>query len=211
MTVQASVTGDQRSATFDSLAPADDEFIATFTVDSAETVAGVLSTARSAQHAWSSMPPRTRAQHLKAWRHEIWSRRAEFVDLIHRENGKPADDALLEIVLTLEHIAWAEKHAPRLLRTRRVNPGFLLANYSALVDKVALGVVGVIGPWNYPLYAPNSAISAALAAGNCVVFKPSEYTPAVGARYVKAFSDANPELPAGVLSLVTGFGETGFH
>ncbi|WP_230557872.1 aldehyde dehydrogenase family protein [Rhodococcus sp. I2R] len=209
MTVQASVTGDQRSATFDSLAPADDEFIATFTVDSAETVAGVLSTARSAQHAWSSMPPRTRAQHLKAWRHEIWSRRAEFVDLIHRENGKPADDALLEIVLTLEHIAWAEKHAPRLLRTRRVNPGFLLANYSALVDKVALGVVGVIGPWNYPLYAPNSAISAALAAGNCVVFKPSEYTPAVGARYVKAFSDANPELPAGVLSLVTGFGETG--
>ncbi|MGB7240271.1 MAG: aldehyde dehydrogenase family protein [Rhodococcus sp. (in: high G+C Gram-positive bacteria)] len=205
MTTQVSAHLD----TFDSVSPIDDGLVASFAVDGAEIVARVVSDARNAQSAWSSLPPRSRAHHLRAWRHEIWSRRDEFVDLLHRENGKPAEDALLEIVLTLEHIGWAERHAPRLLRSRRVNPGLLLANYSARVERVALGVVGVIGPWNYPLYAPNSAISAALAAGNCVVFKPSEYTPAIGARYVQAFHDANPGLPTGVLSLVTGFGDTG--
>ncbi|OZE33608.1 aldehyde dehydrogenase [Rhodococcus sp. 05-2254-6] len=196
-------------ATFDSISSIDDGPIASFTVDSAESVARTVGLARRAQRTWAALPPRTRARHLRAWRHEIWSHRAEFIDLIHRENGKPADDALLEIVLTLEHIAWAEKQAPRLMRSRRVNPGVLLANYSAHVDKVALGVVGVIGPWNYPLYAPNSAIGSALAAGNCVVFKPSEYTPAVAARYVRAFHEANPALPLGILSLVTGYGDTG--
>ncbi|QCB49646.1 aldehyde dehydrogenase family protein [Rhodococcus sp. PAMC28707] len=208
-TVQGSTVPTSKSTSFDSVSPIDDRHIGTFDKASAESVAAVVAEARRVELEWSSLPPRSRIRHLRAWRHEIWSRRTEFIDLIHRENGKPAEDALLEIVLTLEHIAWAEGHAPRLLRTRRVNPGLLLANYSARVDKVALGVVGVIGPWNYPLYAPNSAISSALAAGNCVVFKPSEYTPAVGARYVQAFHDANPTLPTGVLSLVTGFGDTG--
>ncbi|CCQ14486.1 NAD-dependent aldehyde dehydrogenase [Rhodococcus sp. AW25M09] len=199
----------QVRATFDSLSPIDDGVVGSFTVDSAESVARKVDLARGAQRMWSAVPPRARARHLRAWRHEIWSNRAELIDLIHRENGKPADDALLEIVLTLEHIAWAERQAPRLMRSRRVNPGLLLANYSARVHTVALGVVGVIGPWNYPLYAPNSAIGSALAAGNCVVFKPSEYTPAVAARYVRAFHEANPSLPLGILTLVTGYGETG--
>jgi acyl-CoA reductase-like NAD-dependent aldehyde dehydrogenase len=68
-------------------------------------------------------------------------------------------------------------------------------------------VVGVIGPWNYPVHTPLGSITYALAAGNAVVFKPSEFTPAVGQFLADAFAEAVPEHP--VLQLVTGFGETG--
>ena len=53
-------------------------------------------------------------------------------------------------------------------------------NQAGLLEYVPLGVIGVIGPWNYPVYTPLGSISYALAAGNAVVFKPSEYTPGVG-------------------------------
>ena len=65
----------------------------------------------------------------------------------------------------------------------------------------------MIGPWNYPVHTPMGSISYALAAGNAVVFKPSEYTPAVGQWLVDSFATAVPEQP--VLQLVTGFGATG--
>lgn len=215
MTANRTLAGKQTHSSnsdlesFDSTSPADDSVIATFSVDDEDTVKRVVSQSREAQLVWAEYSARRRRQVLRAWRREIWSHRAEFVALIHRENGKPTDDALLEIVLTLEHIAWAEKNAARLMRTRRESPGLLLANYSAHVDQVPLGVIGVIGPWNYPLYAANSAVSAALAAGNTVVFKPSEHTTAVGARYVRSFRDANPDIPADVLTMVTGLGPTG--
>ena len=57
----------------------------------------------------------------------------------------------------------------------------LAANQAATVEYLPLGVVGVIGPWNYPVFTPMGSIAYALAAGNAVVFKPSEYTPGVGA------------------------------
>ncbi|GAA3366630.1 aldehyde dehydrogenase family protein [Saccharopolyspora gregorii] len=62
---------------------------------------------------------------------------------------------------------------------------------------------------NYPLFTPNGSIAYALAAGNAVVFKPSEHTPAVGRWYVEAFAAANPDAPAGVLSAVQGVGNRG--
>lgn len=96
-----------------------------------------------------------------------------------RENGKPVDDAILELALSVEHIRWAEQNAARVLGSHRVSPGLLLANFSASVEYVPYGVVGIIGPWNYPVYAANSSVSFALAAGNTVVLKPSEYTPTV--------------------------------
>ncbi|MBT0567254.1 aldehyde dehydrogenase family protein [Williamsia sp. CHRR-6] len=192
-----------------SLSPLDGSTVVDLPVHEPADVADTVAQARVTAQSWAALPVAQRVHHLRRWRGWMWRHRSEIVDLIHRENGKPADDGLVELVLTLEHLAWVEKNAPRLLRTRRVQPGILLANYSARVDTVALGVVGVIGPWNYPLYAPNGAVGAALAAGNTVVLKPSEYTPGVSQWYVDAFAAANPELPQGVLSLVVGFGETG--
>ncbi|HVV24331.1 MAG TPA: aldehyde dehydrogenase family protein, partial [Pseudonocardiaceae bacterium] len=75
------------------------------------------------------------------------------------------------------------------------------------VEYEPLGVIGVIGPWNYPVFTPMGSIAYALAAGNAVVFKPSEYTPGVGEWLVRSFADVVPEHP--VLQLVTGLGETG--
>ena len=82
-----------------------------------------------------------------------------------------------------------------------------MANQAATLAYPPIGVVGVIGPWNYPAFTPMGSIAYALAAGNAVVFKPSELTPGVG----MALADALAEIVEGrpVLQVVTGFGETG--
>ena len=82
-----------------------------------------------------------------------------------------------------------------------------MINQTLLLEYQPLGVVGVIGPWNYPVFTPLGSIAYALAAGNAVVFKPSEPTPAVGGWLVSSFGEAGPEQP--VLQLMTGRGETG--
>ena len=84
----------------------------------------------------------------------------------------------------------------------------MAANSAASVEYQPLGVVGVIGPWNYPVFTPMGSIAYALAAGNAVVFKPSEYTPAIGRWLVDAWARAVPE-GKDVFVLVTGQGETG--
>ena len=94
-----------------------------------------------------------------------------------------------------------------MLGPRTVRPSLLSLNQQAWLEYQPFGVVGVIGPWNYPVLTPMGSIAYALAAGNAVVFKPSELTPGIGAWLVEAFAQAVPEQP--VLQLVTGAGETG--
>src|SRR5262249_23671191 len=65
----------------------------------------------------------------------------------------------------------------------------------------------VIGPWNYPILTPVGSIGYALAAGNAVVFKPSEYTPAIGQWFVQRFTEVVPEQP--VLQVLFGAGDVG--
>ena len=84
----------------------------------------------------------------------------------------------------------------------------MAANNAASVEYQPLGVIGVIGPWNYPVFTPMGSIAYALAAGNAVVFKPSEYTPAIGRWMVDAWARAVPE-GRDVFGLVTGLGDTG--
>src|SRR6202046_3695466 len=127
--------------------------------------------------------------------------------LVHEETGKPLDDAKLEIILAIVHIDWAAKHARRVLRPRRVRSGLVGINQASFVEYQPLGVIGVIGPWNYPVFTPVGSIAYALAAGNAVVFKPSELTPATGDALVRSFGEALPEHP--VLQLITGAGATG--
>ena len=82
-----------------------------------------------------------------------------------------------------------------------------MANQAATLQYQPLGVVGVIGPWNYPVHTPLGSIAYALAAGNAVVYKPSEYTPGVGVWLAETFAQVVPQ--ATVLQVVTGYGETG--
>ena len=105
---------------------------------------------------------------------------AQLAEVVHRETGKPHGDAQLEIALAIDHLDWAAKHAKKVLGRHKVPSGLLMANQAASVAYHPLGVIGVIGPWNYPVFTPMGSIVYALAAGNPVVFKPSEYTPGVG-------------------------------
>ncbi|KAA1426392.1 aldehyde dehydrogenase family protein [Nocardioides antri] len=189
--------------------PATDEVVATFDVQTAEEVNTIVARAREASPWWRDQGYDGRRDALLRWKRHLAKHSEDLVQLMHRENGKPLTDARLELMLALEHIAWVAKHAGKVLRPEKRRPGVLLANFTARVENLPYGVVGVIGPWNYPIFTPNGSIATALAAGNTVVFKPSEYTPAIAQWYVDAFAAANPDAPDGVLSLVTGFGETG--
>lgn len=193
--------------TFDSLDPATGEVVATFPVQQRQEIDKAVELAREASRWWAGVGFKGRRKRLAAWRTLIAGRMDEFAALIHREGGKPLDDALLEITLAVDHIDWSSKHAAKVLGRRQVAPGLLLANHTASVGYVPYGVIGVIGPWNYPVFTPLGSIAYALAAGNAVVFKPSEFTPAIGAWLVKTFAEVVPEQP--VLQLVTGLGSTG--
>src|ERR1700719_1390699 len=126
---------------------------------------------------------------------------------VHEETGKPVDDATLEVISAILHVDWAAKHAKSVLRPRRVPSGLLMYNQAASVEYQPLGVIGVIGPWNYPVFTPMGSIAYALAAGDAVVFKPSELTPAVGAWLVSSVAEVVPKPP--VLQRLSGAGDTG--
>src|SRR3954453_1129627 len=206
-----SVTADRTRAdggkTFDSLAPATGDVVATFPVQGEAEVREAVQRARKASQWWGELGFDERRKRLRAYAGVLARRRDELLDLISRENGKPRVDALIEHPLVLEHLGWAAKNARRVMKPRKVSGSLLLSNIKPILEYQPLGVVGVIGPWNYPLFTPMGSIAYALAAGNAVVFKPSEYTPAVGVWLAEAFKDVVPEQP--VLQVVTGFGETG--
>ena len=193
--------------TFESLAPATGDVVATLPVHGEAEVREAVQRARRAAQWWGALPFDERGRRLRAYAGVLARRRDELLDLISRENGKPRVDALIEHTLVLEHLNWAAKNAKRIMRPRKVSGSMLLSNIKPILEYQPLGVVGVIGPWNYPLFTPMGSIAYALAAGNAVVFKPSEYTPAVGVWLADAFKEVVPEQP--VFQVVTGFGETG--
>jgi len=194
--------------TFDSIDPATGQVLSAWPVSSDADVSAAVSRARDASGWWRDLGFSGRKAHLDAWRGEIARRLPELARLVHSENGKPYPDAVLEITLAVDHIAWASRNAKRVLDSRRVRSGMLAANQASTLEYAPLGVVGVIGPWNYPVFTPMGSLAYALAAGNAVVFKPSEHTPAVGAWLVEAWQRAVPE-GAHLLQLVTGLGPTG--
>jgi acyl-CoA reductase-like NAD-dependent aldehyde dehydrogenase len=193
--------------TFDSVNPATSEVIATFAVFGESEVAETVERAHHAAAWWAGLPWKERRTRLLAWKSYLTRYIGRLAELVHTETGKPLADAELEILLAILHIDWAARNARRVLRPRRVRSGLVAINQAATLEYQPLGVVGVIGPWNYPVFTPTGSIAYALAAGNAVVFKPSELTPAVGGWLVSSFAEVVPEEP--VLQLVTGAGQTG--
>jgi acyl-CoA reductase-like NAD-dependent aldehyde dehydrogenase len=209
MPVEAMMTTTTTSSTetFDTLNPATSEVIATFPVCNEADVAATVARAQAAALWWAGLSWKDRRQRLLAWKSHVIRYIGRLAELVHTETGKPLADAQLEILLAVIHIDWAARNAHKVLRPRRVRPGLVGFNQAATLEYQPLGVVGVIGPWNYPVFTPMGSIAYALAAGNAVVFKPSELTPAVGGWLVSSFAEVVPEQP--VLQLVTGFGPTG--
>ncbi|MGH3187342.1 MAG: aldehyde dehydrogenase family protein [Streptosporangiaceae bacterium] len=209
--------------------PATGEVLATFPVHGHREVEAAVASAREAAAWWAGLGWDGRRIRLLAWKSHMVRYSGRLAQLVHEETGKPLDDAKLEIVLAVLHIDWAARHARRVLRPRRVRSGIAAINLASTVEYQPLGVVGVIGPWNYPVFTPVGSIAYALAAGNAVVFKPSELTPATGNWLVRSFGEAlgifcapsassTPAAPSApsapsdmmpVLQLVTGEGATG--
>lgn len=101
------------SADFDSLDPATGEVLASFPVDGAEQVTAAVQRARTAARWWAEVGEPVRRSRLRAWRAILVQRTDELARLIHRENGKPFDDAVVEVTIVIAHLAWAASHAAR--------------------------------------------------------------------------------------------------
>ena len=203
----ASLSLARSDETFDTLNPATSEVIATYPIFGEQDVADTVERAQAAAQWWSEVGWDGRRQRLLAWKSHLTRYIGRLAELVHAETGKPLGDAQLEILLAIVHIDWAARNARRVLRPRRVRSGLVAINQASTLEYQPLGVVGVIGPWNYPVFTPMGSIAYALASGNAVVFKPSELTPAVGAWLVSSFAEVVPEQP--VLQLITGMGQTG--
>ncbi|MGN9812768.1 aldehyde dehydrogenase family protein [Micromonospora sp. BQ11] len=173
----------------------------------AADVERAVARAREAAGWWAGLGFTGRRERLLRWRRLLARRIEELAELVHLEGGKPVADAIVEIVTAVEHVDWAARNARRVLGPRRVRSRLVLAEFSAHLEYQPYGVVGVIGPWNYPVFTPIGSAAYALAAGNTVVLKPSEYTPAVGQWLVDTFAEVVPEQP--VFTAVHGLGDVG--
>ena len=170
-------------------------------------VKAAVDRARTAGAWWAALGFDGRKERLLRWRALMADRVEELAELTRLEGGKPVADAIVEAGTAIEHVDWAARNAKRVLGPRRVRSRLPVLEHSGHLEYQPFGVVGVIGPWNYPIVTPIGSLSGALAAGNAVVFKPSEYTPVVGQWLVDTFGEVVPEQP--VLQAVHGLGEVG--
>ena len=186
--------------------PATHEVIGSVPIHGPAEVDAIVARAKVAAERWAQLSLAARREELTAFRKALAAHADELADLLHRENGKPEIEALTEVMMALGHVQHAGACAEAALAPRRVSAG-LLANFRATISYHPVGVVGVIGPWNYPLFTPMGSIAYALAAGNAVVWKPSELTPLIAVKVaeIAAQSLAQPDL----LQVVTGAGPTG--
>ena len=191
----------------ESMNPATGDLVGVHAVDDQEAVDAAVARAREAAAWWSTLSFDERRGYLDRWKGVLTRRIGQLADVVHSETGKPHGDAQLEIGLAIDHLGWAAAHAEKVLGRRRRGSGLLLANQAASVEYLPLGVIGVIGPWNYPVYTPMGSISYALAAGNAVVFKPSELTPGVGVWLADSLAEVVGDHA--LLQVVVGWGETG--
>ena len=173
-------------------------------------VRAAVAAARAAQPAWAAQSVRRRAAVLERFRRALYARRAEVARLITRENGKPLASALAgEVLVVLELARYYAREGPRRLAPARwfTPRGLATLRKRVRIDHEPHGVIGIVSPWNYPLTLAAGGLLPALVAGNAVVLKPSEYTPSVGAVLGELLAEAG--LPADVLRVVQGAGETG--
>jgi aldehyde dehydrogenase (NAD+) len=191
----------------ESLNPATGDVVGVHTIDEPGDVDATVARAREASAWWSELGFDGRKQVLDQWKGVLARRMHQLADLVHQETGKPHADAALEIGLSIDHLAWAAKNAEKVLGPHRVSAGLLMANQAASVEYLPFGVIGVIGPWNYPVFTPMGSIVYALAAGNAVVYKPSEYTPGVGVWLAESLAQVVPDHL--LLQTVIGYAETG--
>lgn len=143
---------------------------------------------------WAAKPVKERVRILRQLQRLMIDQVDEITAVINQDGGKSRQEALTEVFVTVNLIDEYCKHAPRWLRRRRVPTGLQIFK-KAYMEQKPHGVVGIIGPWNYPLVLQISPIISALLAGNTVLAKPSEVTAATGVMLdglFKSVADLSP-------------------
>ncbi len=154
--------------------------------------------ARRAFPGWAARPLEQRVELVRAFAEALDAERENLAGLIARETGKPRWEARTEVGAMVGKVDIS-------IRAYHERTGVHVAEGGGgrgVVRHRPHGVVAVFGPYNFPGHLPNGHIVPALLAGNCVVFKPSELTPAVAQRTVALWEGAG--LPAGTLNLLQG-------
>jgi acyl-CoA reductase-like NAD-dependent aldehyde dehydrogenase len=195
--------------TLPSINPATGEVLAHIERTPASRLPEIVSRARVAQGGWAKLSLRERCAKLRGLREQIMSSRNELADAVVRESGKPHVEALFaDIFVALDSAEYWSKNAQSALATRRVPHHSIAAKAKrGYLAYDPLGVVAIISSWNYPLAIPLSQIIPAVAAGNAVVCKTSDFTPQCGALIEKLFADAG--FPKDLVKIVQGGGEVG--
>jgi len=172
-------------------------------VSDARTVDSAVARARAAQRGWEATSLTRRIAILEAYAARVTARADEIARLISRETGKPYWETKTEATSVAAKVAIS-------IRAQAERAGEHLADANGVTQALRHrphGVLAVLGPYNFPAHLPNGHIVPALLAGNTVVFKPSELAPATAELMGILWDEAG--LPAGVLEIVQGDGETG--
>jgi len=182
--------------TFKTVNPASEEVLAEVAMAAPEDVDRAVAAARRAFGPWSALPGAERAKYLFRIARIIQERSRELAVLESLDNGKPIKESRdVDLPLVAAHFfyyaGWADK----------------LAYAGFGPDPKPLGVAGQVIPWNFPLLMLAWKIAPALAAGNTVVLKPAETTPLSALFFADVCRQA--DLPAGVVNIITGAGDTG--
>jgi betaine-aldehyde dehydrogenase len=191
--------------TLDIVDPSTGEVYATSPLSGADDVDTAFRSARTAfRGEWGATTPSDRMTALLAIADTVQDHAEELVELEHRDTGKPRGLTLSEeigpMVDQIRFFAGAARHL------QGAAAAGYMAGHESYVRREPLGVVGAVTPWNYPMMMATWKIGPALAAGNTLVIKPSDTTPASTVRMGELFAEI---LPAGVLNVVCGDRSTG--
>ncbi len=182
--------------------PATGEPIAQAPLSTEEDVDRAVKAARGAFEEWSTKPPMERSAALLKLADLIEERADEIADLESADAGKPRGAVLEDEVPVMADNLRFFAGAARCLEGRAA--GEYMEGHTSIIRREAIGVVGQITPWNYPLMMAIWKIGPALGAGNTVVLKPAETTPVTTLKLAEWTTEI---LPAGVLNVIGGHGE----
>jgi acyl-CoA reductase-like NAD-dependent aldehyde dehydrogenase len=192
-----------------SIDPATGRVLAHFEKTSPRIVSQLLARARLVQANWAVRPVRERCALIATLQQEILKAQDLLASAVVRESGKPRVEALFaDVFVALDSAAHFAKNGLDSLRPESVPHRNTAAKAkSGTLFYEPLGVVGIISSWNYPLAIPLGQIIAAVAAGNAVLCKSSDFTPECGSLIERLFRDAG--FPADLVTVLQGSGEVG--
>jgi acyl-CoA reductase-like NAD-dependent aldehyde dehydrogenase len=192
-----------------SINPATGETLATLDSTTDQQVLEAVARARAAQPAWHHMGVRRRTAVLKNFQRLLHEGKTQIASLITREAGKPYVEALTtEILVVLDACRFYADHAYKLLRDEALpHRNLAMKAKRGRILREPYGVIGIISPWNYPFSIPSTETLAALAAGNAVILKPSEFTSLIAVELASLLHRAG--LPPEIFQSLPGDGATG--